>query len=364
MWQNANLIKKWEHNKLLCIENASIFFAFGVVAGAVLGPEGPWAYLLSGICAPLLAFSAFLASRKAAIIPAVFALCGFFVFCIHSPGSAGGEIPASIQRAGESLGRFMDTVPFRKSITGALLKAFLQGSRRELPRETVAVFRKAGASHLLALSGLHMGIIYMIMDRITGLAGKSPGMKRVRYALVVGCSLFFTLMTGASPSIVRAFLFILVRETAKLLCRPQSLSRTLCTALLVQLALSPGSISSVGFQLSYLAIAGITLVFPVLDGWYPGYGKSDPLRYLWKTSALSISCQIFTAPLCYWLFGTFPVHFMLTNLIAIPLTTLFMAVGICTLVLWAAGICPAFLCEGCDAASSALVFSLEVVSSL
>lgn len=365
MWQDANVIKKWEHNKLLCIENVSLFFACGVAAGALLEARGPAAYLLSGICAALLLFSFPTVQRYASILPAVFALCGFFVFISHSLGSAGGStIEGFAQKAGTGFGAFIDSIPFRESCTGTLLKAFLQGNRGGVPKETLAAFRRAGASHLLALSGLHMGIIYMLLDRLAGLFGRSPGMRKVRYGLLLGVSLFFTLMTGASPSIVRAFLFILMRETARLLCRPQSLGKTLCSALLIQLAIMPEAISSAGFQLSYLALTGITIIYPRMEKWYPGYGKSDPLRYLWQTSALSISCQVFTAPLVYLLFGTFPMHFLLTNLIAIPLTTVFMSAGIAALALSAAGICPAFLYQACDALGSALVFSLEVVSSL
>lgn len=365
MWQDANVIKKWEHNKLLRIENVSLLFASGVAAGAVLDAGGPEAYLICGICAALLFPGASAARKFPRLIPVLFVLCGFFVYVSHTPSNAGGwGVAALIGRAGEGFGAFIDNVPFREKGTGALLKAFLQGNRAGLTKDLTSTFRKAGASHLLALSGLHMGIIYMILDRLAGIAGRSPGMRRLRYAMITAAALFFTLMTGASPSIVRAFLFILIRETAKLLCRPQNLGRTLCTALLLQLAVMPEAIASAGFQLSYLAIAGITLIYPEMEKWYPGYGKQDPLRYLWRTSALSISCQVFTAPLVYCLFGTFPLHFLLTNLIAIPLTTVFMALGITALALTAAGFHPAFLCSACDAVCSALVFSLEVVSSL
>lgn len=365
MWQDANVIKKWEHSKLLCIENVSLFFASGVAAGAALDAGASAAYLLSGICAALLLFSLPAAQRYPSALPLVFALCGFFAFLSHSLGSAGGQPLKEIAgREGQRLGAFIDTLPFIKKGTGGLLKAFLQGNRGGIAKGTIATFRKAGASHLLALSGLHMGIIYMLLDRLAGIAGRSPGMRIVRYVLLLCISLFFTLMTGASPSIVRAFLFILLRESAKLLCRPQSLGKTLCGALLIQLAIMPDAISSAGFQLSYLAVAGITVIYPGMEKWYPGYGRSDPLRYLWRISALSISCQIFTAPLVYLLFGSFPVHFLLTNLIAIPLTTVFMSAGIAAVALSGAGICPAFLYKACDALGSALIFSLEIVSSL
>ena len=88
------------------------------------------------------------------------------------------------------------------------------------------------------------------------------------------------------------------------------------------------------------------------------------MRYIWKTAALSFSCQVFTAPLTLAVFGTFPIHFLLTNLIAIPLTTMFMAMGIGVLVLSALGICPGFAYTAADALCRALLFSLETIGSL
>ena len=301
---------------------------------------------------------------KRAAIPALFLLAGFFAFAVHSLGWASEPGTGFTERAGGAFREFIGSLPFRDEGTAPLLKAFLGGDRSGLSRETVSTFRKAGASHLLALSGLHMGILYLIFDRLTRPMGRYPAVMRARYAVLISASAFFTMMTGASPSMVRAFLFILTGETASLLGREKKLGSTLCTALLLQLAITPQAIASVGFQLSYLAMAGIVLLYPVMEKWYPDPGRPSLLRRIWTMASMAISCQIFTAPLTLYLFGSFPQHFLLTNLLAIPITTCLIAVALAVLGLSAMGICPGFMYAVADGLGAALRFSLEVISSL
>ena len=352
----------WEHSNTFCVEKASLLFAAGVATGAVLGLKGGPGYAAAGLGAVVLAFLPMARRRQA--IPAFFLMAGFFAFAVQSLGWASSQGSMLAERAGEAFKNYIDTLPFRDDGTAPLLKAFLAGDRSGLPRETVSAFRKAGASHLLALSGLHMGILYMVFDMLSRPMGKYPAVRIARFVVLIGASAFFTLMTGASPSMVRAFLFILTGETASLLGREKKLGRTLCTALLLQLAITPDAITSAGFQLSYLAMAGIVLVFPVMDKWYPGGGRPSLMRKTWKMSAMAISCQVFTAPLTLYLFGSFPRHFLLTNLLAIPLTTCFIAAALAVLGLSALGICPGFLYGVADGLGEAIRFCLEVISSL
>lgn len=362
MWRDANIVIKSELNNNFCLEKASLLFAAGVGAGAVLNLGGGAAYAAAGISAVLIAFLPMIWRHS---VPLLFLAAGFFAFTLQSLGwaSMDGPMPFT-QKAGEALKDYIGILPFRDDGTAPLLKAFLTGDRSGLSRETVSAFRKAGASHLLALSGLHMGILYMFFDRLSRPMGRYPAVRRARYVVLISASAFFTMMTGASPSMVRAFLFIITGETASLLGREKKLGRTLCTALMLQLAITPQAITSVGFQLSYLAMAGIVLLYPVMEKWYPDDGRRRPLRYIWKMSALAISCQVFTAPLTFCLFGSFPQHFLLTNLLAIPITTCLIAVSLAVLGLSALGICPGFLYAVADGLGAGLRFCLEVISSL
>lgn len=172
-------------------------------------------------------------------------------------------------------------------------------------------------------------------------------------------------MTGGSPSLVRAFLFILMAETARHFPgRRRSLTTVLLIALTLQLLFSPLSVRSAGFQLSYLAMAGIALVYPHLRDWYPATGRANPFRWIWNSASLSVSCQVFTAPLVAWRFGTFAPYFLLTNLIALPLTEALILCALLSLTLGAVGLLPPFLAPLTDSLANLLVRSLEIISTM
>ena len=355
-------------------------FAAGAAAGAVLFSSFlPGGILLpASLAAGLFVLATYSFMRNGDIrwtrvfIAIAFCLAG--VFCsLNSRLTAGIDLPRGpIGRLfGICLARLInriDSIPYPSDETGPLVKALITGDRSGLGKETIAVFRTSGASHILALSGLHLGIIYLILNRLTIPLGKSPAARKVRYLLLVGLSGFYAVMTGASPSIVRAFLFILIGETGKLLLRKREPLRVLIAALTIQLAMKPEVISTAGFQLSYLAMLGICTVYPWLGNIYPETdgirGRLDPFRNIWKAATLSISCQLFTAPLVWIRFGTFPKYFLITNLIAMPLTSAVMVLSVTTIALSFLGICPDLLVVLNDLAVTALLRCLETISGM
>lgn len=344
----------------------AVHFTAGVAAGTLLVrfhlPPYPLAAGLLPVMGTLLAV--ILRKGRSDLLFPVFLLCGAFAALNGSFTGPDEGIALRVCGPAEKLRGLIDGIPFPTGSTAPLLKAFLTGDRSGLSRDTVRIFRESGASHLLALSGLHIGILYMLLSRLLWPIGNSPAAKGVRYAVTLLAAGGFTLMTGASPSIVRAFLFILLNETARLTGRPRQPVRVLSTALLIQLVLSPQSIASTGFQLSYLAMTGIFLVYPHLEAWYPEGPRFDPVRKIWQAAALSISCQLFTGPLAWLRFGSFPVYFLITNLLAMPLTTLLMATGTATVALQGMGWCPPILTEVTDRLCSLLLFVLETIASL
>lgn len=350
------------------IAGLSIPFAAGVAACSF--PNMSFT-LAAGVSAlSLTALSALvlhLLRRGGGYLPymAAYLLLGLFCasshrLCLPFPPGCISRFAASCL---SSLQDIITSMPFGNEDTPSLLVALLTGDRSGLKPSTVAMFRSSGASHLLALSGLHLGVIYMVVSRLFSLLGGSPAVARARFGVVCLLSSFYALMTGLGPSIVRALLFILIGETCRLDPeRSRSATRTLAAALTMQLAFSPGQITSVGFQLSYLAMCGIVLVHPHLDAWYPG--GSSPLRRVWSLVSMTISCQLFTAPLSYAVFHNFPRWFLLTNLLALPLTSLLMMSAVCGVALSAAGICPQLLLKAVDALSGALLSVLEIISGM
>ena len=354
------------------IEALSIVFTLGIAMGTLLFPPHsttPGSLLLPLVALPVLLKGPILnlPERQATgIILLTYMLLG--MFCASMADIPAAEFSSPIEdlaaKAVSRLRAFIGSLPFSNADTAPLLKALLTGDRSGLSAQTVAVFRGSGASHLLALSGLHIGIIYLIFDKLTWIVGRSGPARAIRFGLIVSGALFFTLMTGAGPSIVRAFLFILINETLRLLNRPRKAVRVLCLALFIQLVLDPSAIKSVGFQLSYLAMAGIFLLYPLLESWYPGGKSFNPLRRIWQAAALSISCQVFTAPLAWYRFHSFPRFFLITNLLAIPLTTALIGVAVCTLALSSIGLCPPLLLQATDLLSTLLQTTLTIISTL
>ena len=269
-------------------------------------------------------------------------------------------------RALERTDAAIRAIPFPHGSTNELLRALLTGQRDGLGRETAAAFRAAGASHILALSGLHLGIIYLLLSKLLAVLGNGRITAIIRSLLIVAASALYAFMTGSSPSIIRALLFITINELMRHSPgRRKSPLAVWCCALMIQLAISPWVIRSVGFQLSYLAMLGIFTVFPWMEAFYPKPAKGWSLmRRIWASMALSISCQLFTAPLVWLRFRTFPKYFLLTNLLALPLTSLLMICAVAMLILAFAGLSPAWLIWLTDTLATLLENCLAIIAAL
>ena len=254
----------------------------------------------------------------------------------------------------------IDSIAFADSSTAAILKALLTGDRSGITPEVSEAFRASGASHILALSGLHLGIIYGIVSKTLSVYGNSTAMRTARSVLIMSACGLYTLATGAGASITRAFLFIVLKETAEIAGRQTSLKGLLAAALILHLAFDPTAATDIGFQLSYAAMLGIAYIFPYLKGMWKNTWKG--LKWIWNSAALSLSCQITTGPLAYLYFGTFPQHFLLTNLLALPLATLIIPAGLLTTVLSMAGLCPDFISKGTEWLTQVLLETLRIIS--
>lgn len=280
------------------------------------------------------------------------------------------DIPGITGRMAETMGLNLKNaiyaLPYKNDQTNAIVSALIIGDRTHLSADTIEAFRISGASHILALSGMHLGIIYGVLKLILTCLGNSYAPKAVKSIITIFFCGFYTLATGAGPSIVRAFLFILIGECAALVGRPRNLTDVLLSSLLIQIIISPGSVRNIGFQLSYAAIAGIAFIYPHLKRMWPeneGSPVTRILRWVWNSAAISIACQITTGPLAYIYFGSFPKYFILTNLLALPLTTLIIPVCLLTLLLESCGICPEILLYASEWLITTLTESLRTIAS-
>jgi len=350
------------------VEAVSISFVAGVSAAAFMPFDAGFrlrAGLTCILAAVLLALSCGKGEKKA-VICLLFTVLGYFCYC---NSRIIGTLPSisSLRFGNGALNRILDlagSCRFSDS-TEAIVKALLTGRRDMLDPSVTNAFRKSGASHILALSGLHLGIIYGLIQWLLKPLGNGRAATGCRSILTVALCFFYCISTGASPSLVRAFMFIMVNELARH-CRGREKQplRILSMAMMLQLAVNPQVIESVAFQLSYLSMAGIFILSPLLESLYPKGAKHDPMRAIWKSASLSISCQLFTAPLSYHYFKTFPRYFLLSNLLALPLSEMLVISAIITLIAAGVGLSPALPAKITDHIADILQFSLKVISEM
>ena len=339
-------------------------FAAGVLAAELAGkPEAAAQSAIVLIATSLIVSTLCKHSGRAPLLVLFFAAGAL---CHSTEALTGGpRTAAPFPGALDALTEAIAGAGFPGGHSAAIITALLTGRRSLLARSTVEAFRRSGASHILALSGLHLGVIYIVLRRCLSPLGNTPPARLVRGIITVGICGAYMLMTGAGASITRAFLFVAINETARSFSgRSHSPLATFCLALTVQLAVRPSLIASAGFQLSYLAMLGIILLYPRLESWYPPSVRADPLRRIWKTAALSTSCQLFTAPAAWWHFRSLPKYFLITNLLALPLAECIIVSALLCLALGAMGICPPALTAACGKMVQLLEWCLETISGL
>lgn len=360
------------------IEGLALSFIAGIFSAYLARLSVNTAFLPSGLCA-ILIISIVLSIKqnkhRVKILTVIYFVTGILCF-IASDAIENYQFRelSKAERLIDTLSHQyinqIDEIPFKNGNNKALVKALISGDRSELSSETKDVFRSSGASHLLALSGMHLGILYSILLILLYPLGNNPRLYKWKALIIMLIATVYTLICGASPSLVRALLFIYLNEAHKLLGRRKSAVRTLAIAMMIQLIISPQIISSISFQLSYLAMCGITLIYPKMQSWYPKVYKNELLnridipRKIWEISSLSVSCQIFTAPLAWILFGTFPKYFLMTNMFAAPLTTVIMILSFICLSLSMLGCCPGAIIAWNEKTVSTLIKALTVISEM
>ena len=202
----------------------------------------------------------------------------------------------------------------------AILSALTIGDKSDLDPTLRQDFSVAGIAHVLALSGMHIGILWMLLDFILFPLKRSAKGRWIKWLLIVGLLWSFAFVTGLQPSVIRAVVMCMLLEFARLVHRPLLSLNTLGMAALAMLVLNPALLFDVGFQLSFVAVASIFLLYGPLYRLIPSLPRW--LNPVWSLLCVSVVAQIGTAPLSMYYFGQFSVYFLLTNLVAAALVPL------------------------------------------
>jgi len=200
----------------------------------------------------------------------------------------------------------------------AIVRALTIGDKSDISRELRENYRKSGAMHLLALSGLHVGIIYKLVELMLFFIGGSIAAKRLKSLIIVLLLWGFAIITGLSSSIFRAVLMITIHELSGWRYSDRDGLTSLAASALVITIFNPEAPREVGFQLSFFAVFSIFTIYPVIKRLM--HTRIRILEKLWNTICISLSCQMTTGVIAFLYFGSFPAYFLITNILAIPLT--------------------------------------------
>jgi competence protein ComEC len=211
----------------------------------------------------------------------------------------------------------------------AIATALVLGITDGLDNELMGAYAATGAMHVLSVSGLHVGILYLLLMIFLKPVEKVRAGRWIVAALVLTMLWMYAYVTGLSPSVLRAvtmFSFIVI---AKPLGQRTNIFNVLAASAFLILLFDPFLVMSVGFQLSYLAVAGIVYLQPML---YALYEPSNRLLdEAWKVTSVSIAAQLATFPLGLLYFHQFPNYFLLSNLYVLPLGFVVLTIGLAVL---------------------------------
>lgn len=199
----------------------------------------------------------------------------------------------------------------------AVIVAMTLGDRSYLSQQTREQFNLSGGAHVLALSGLHLSIIYAILTLLLPLGRRT---KWLSQALILTTIWTYAFIVGMGASVIRAATMLSVLSVGIVLSRGKTSLNTLSLAAIIMLIADPMSLWDVGFQLSFMAVLGILLFYPFLFRLIPTQQKA--VRALWGMVAVSLAAQTGTAPLVMYYFGRFASYFLLTNMVVVPAATL------------------------------------------
>ncbi len=201
-----------------------------------------------------------------------------------------------------------------------LAEALLIGYKNDLDKTLVQSYSNTGVVHIIAISGLHLGIIYWLLTILLSPIKKRKQL-RILYAVIIIASLWvFSLLTGGQASIIRAAVMFTCITIGDSLLRKTNIYNTLAISAFLLLLYNPFWLWDVGFQLSYSAVLSIILFVQPIYNWI--YIKNKILDYVWKLNSVTIAAQILTTPISLFHFHQFPNYFLLTNFIAVPLSTI------------------------------------------
>ncbi len=198
-----------------------------------------------------------------------------------------------------------------------LAKALLIGYRDNLDRDIITAYTNTGVIHVIAISGLHLGLIYALLAYLLKSFQKKNYLSTYRSIFIAAFLWIFSILCGASPSVLRSALMFTCLLAGEALHKENHTANALAASAFLLLCFDPMLLWDIGFQLSYAAVGSLLIYNRWISRLYSS--GNTFLSFAWNSVSTSISAQILTTPLILYHFHQFPVLFVLSNLIAVPL---------------------------------------------
>jgi competence protein ComEC len=212
------------------------------------------------------------------------------------------------------------------SKTKAIVDALLLGQRVDLDKETVTDYSNAGVIHILAISGLHISIIYFFIVFLLKPLRRIPFGKEIELLIVLALLWLFAFLTGLPASVIRAVTLFSFVSIGKYFNQSKAIYNAIAVSALLILLFRPNAIFDIGFQLSYAAVLSIVLFHPFYKKFY--FSKNKIAIYFTDIVLVSLAAQIGVLPLSLYYFNQLPLLFLLANLVIIPISTAVLIGGI------------------------------------
>ena len=230
----------------------------------------------------------------------------------------------------------------RKNLQGhddqlSISEALLIGYTEDLDKDLVQAYSNTGVVHIIAISGMHLALIYVMLVWIFNRIPFVRRSKIIKVIFILSCLWLFSLLTGGAASILRSAVMFSCIVIGENFARRSTIYNSLAASAFLLLCYNPYFLWDVGFQLSYFAVLGIVIfqrpIYHLL------YIKNKWINKIWALMSVSLAAQVFTFPVCIYYFHQFPTLFLFTNIIMVPLSTLILFVEIALVALsWIPGI--------------------------
>jgi len=203
----------------------------------------------------------------------------------------------------------------------AVLSALTLGYKSQIDEETKLAFSATGTTHVLAVSGIHVGLIYMVlMFAMQWIDHKSAKIRIIKLTIIISNLWLFALISGMSPSVLRAALMFSLFTIGTFYNRKLNMYNILAGSAVLLLLIKPLMLFDIGFQLSYIAVFSIVALQQPIQNLLKIENKW--MNSLWSLTSVTLAAQLGTTPLTMYYFHQFPVYFLVSNLILVPLSSL------------------------------------------